>query len=198
VAAASVVATIAVVTTAVAAPPPTTSQGRSGTPWLSFCNLWTGTIHVWPGPSRPSVPSSPLHAFFAAPQVGPPFTPPLAPLPHPRAPPPQSSLGCRGLGSWIHSPLSAPSAPWSSLPPRPPPTGWPTLGASNHTTPYSGSISSPHLPSAFHPHSIVVGNGSILPVTSGGDSVLPRPFYLNDVLVALTLSRVFFSFVVYH
>jgi hypothetical protein len=44
---------------------------------------------------------------------------------------------------------------------------------SNHTTPHSGSISSPHPPSAFHPHSIIVGNGSILPVTSVGDSVLP-------------------------
>jgi hypothetical protein len=57
-------------------------------------------------------------------------------------------------------------------------------GASNHTTLYSGSISSLHPPSAFHPHSIIVGNDSILPVTSVGDSVLPGPFYLNDVLVA--------------
>jgi hypothetical protein len=56
-------------------------------------------------------------------------------------------------------------------------------GASNHTTPYSGSISSPLLSSAFQPHSIIVGNGSILPVTLVGDSVLPRLFYLNDVLV---------------
>jgi hypothetical protein len=43
------------------------------------------------------------------------------------------------------------------------------------------SLSSP-LPS--HPSTIVVGNGSTLPVTSVGASVLPRPFYLNDVLVA--------------
>jgi hypothetical protein len=55
--------------------------------------------------------------------------------------------------------------------------------ASNHTTMYSGSISSP-APSAFHPHSIIVGNGSVLPVTSVGDLVLSRPFDLNDVLVA--------------
>jgi hypothetical protein len=60
-------------------------------------------------------------------------------------------------------------------------------GTFNHTTSYSGSISSPCPPSAFHPHSIIIGNGSILPVTSVGDSVLPRPFYLNDVLVALFL-----------
>jgi hypothetical protein len=39
-------------------------------------------------------------------------------------------------------------------------------------------------PLSYHPSSIVVGNGSTLPVTSVGASVLPRPFYLNDVLVA--------------
>jgi hypothetical protein len=71
------------------------------------------------------------HAFFAAPQVGPPFTPPLVPLSLPRALPPS-------------------------------PQSWTTL----------------------HPRSIIVGNGSILPVTSVGDSLLPGPFYLNDVLVA--------------
>jgi hypothetical protein len=60
-------------------------------------------------------------------------------------------------------------------------------GTFNHTTSYSVSISSPRPPSASHPHSLIIGNGSILPVTSVGDSVLPRPFYLNDVLVALDL-----------
>jgi hypothetical protein len=34
-----------------------------------------------------------------------------------------------------------------------------------------------------YPSSIVVGNDSILPVTSVYDSVLPKLFYLNDVLV---------------
>ena len=39
----------------------------------------------------------------------------------------------------------------------------------------------PHL---FHSPSIIVGNDSTLPITLVGDSVLPRPFHLNDVLVA--------------
>jgi hypothetical protein len=39
-------------------------------------------------------------------------------------------------------------------------------------------------PLSSHPSSIVVGNGSTLPVTSVGDSILPGPFYVNDVLVA--------------
>jgi hypothetical protein len=41
-----------------------------------------------------------------------------------------------------------------------------------------------HPPHSSHPTSIVVGNGSTLPVISVGASVLPGPFYLNDVLVA--------------
>jgi hypothetical protein len=56
-------------------------------------------------------------------------------------------------------------------------------GASYHTTPDPGNISlfQPHNPSI--PSSIVVGNRSILPVTSVGDTVLPGPFYFNNVLV---------------
>jgi hypothetical protein len=57
-------------------------------------------------------------------------------------------------------------------------------GATNHTTPHLDHISSPSPPSLAHPTSIVVGNGSVLPVTSVGDSMLLGPFYLNDVLVA--------------
>jgi hypothetical protein len=59
-----------------------------------------------------------------------------------------------------------------------------------------GSISSPPPPpppSAFNHCSIVVGNGSILPVTSVGDLVLPEPFYLNDVLVAPDLVQILLS-----
>jgi hypothetical protein len=57
-------------------------------------------------------------------------------------------------------------------------------GASYHTTPTTGTLSRSHPPHSSHPSSIVVGNGSTLPVTSIGASVLPGPFYLNDVLVA--------------
>jgi hypothetical protein len=37
---------------------------------------------------------------------------------------------------------------------------------------------------SLSPSSIVVGNGSSLPITSVGDSVLPEPFYLNNILLA--------------
>jgi hypothetical protein len=67
---------------------PTIGQGRGVTPWPSFYNPWTGTINMWPSLSWPLIPSRPPHSFVA-PQVVPLFTPPLAPLPLPRAPPPQ-------------------------------------------------------------------------------------------------------------
>jgi hypothetical protein len=55
------------------------------------------------------------------------------------------------------------------------------FGASSHTTPYPGNIHS------SHPPSIIVGNGFVLHVTLVGDSVLPGPFYLNEILVAPNL-----------
>jgi hypothetical protein len=66
-------------------------------------------------------------------------------------------------------------------------------GATNHTTPHPGHIFSPKPPSLVHPSSIVVGNGFVLSVTLVGDSVLPRPFYLNDVLLAPDLIQCLIS-----
>jgi hypothetical protein len=55
--------------------------------------------------------------------------------------------------------------------------------ASNHTTPHHGNIS-PRPSSFTDPSFIVVDNSFVLPITSIDDSVLLKPFYLNDVLVA--------------
>jgi len=57
-------------------------------------------------------------------------------------------------------------------------------GASNHMTPDAGNISLFRPPHFTCPSSIVVGNGSTLPVTATGDAVLPGTFRLNNVLVA--------------
>jgi hypothetical protein len=57
-------------------------------------------------------------------------------------------------------------------------------GASHHTTPSVGNISNPRPLNSASPSSIVVGNGSTLPVTSIGDSVISGPFYLNNILLA--------------
>jgi hypothetical protein len=65
-----------------------------------------------------------------------------------------------------------------------PTTNWVAdSGASNHTTLYLGSICSPRPLWLSIPTPSLLVIGFILPVTSVGDSVLPEPFYLNDVLV---------------
>jgi hypothetical protein len=57
-------------------------------------------------------------------------------------------------------------------------------GASHYSTPSAGNISHPRTLTSSSHSSIIVGNGSTLPITSVGDSVLPRPFYLNNILLA--------------
>jgi hypothetical protein len=53
--------------------------------------------------------------------------------------------------------------------------------ASSHMTPDSGNISLFRPPRST---SIMVGNGSTLPVTTSRHSIIPGPFYLNNILVA--------------
>jgi small nuclear ribonucleoprotein (snRNP)-like protein len=110
------------------------------------------------------------------------------------------------IASLAVEPVSSPSLPSASIgapslalsahtvpsPPPPPPTttDWVVdSGASFHTTPTTSSLLHSHPPHPSHPSSIVVGNGSTLPVTSVGTSVLPGPFCLNDVLVAPGLTH---------
>jgi hypothetical protein len=56
-------------------------------------------------------------------------------------------------------------------------------GTSNHTTSDTGNLTYVRPPYFTDHSSIVVGNRSALPVTSVGDSALPSPFYLNNILV---------------
>jgi hypothetical protein len=71
---------------------------------------------------------------------------------------------------------------------HPPPTSvWDWVvdsGVTHHTTLSVGNISSLHPLASSNPSSIIVGNGSSLPITSVGDSILPEPFYLNNILLA--------------
>jgi hypothetical protein len=57
-------------------------------------------------------------------------------------------------------------------------------GATHQTTPSIGNISIPRPLNSSNPSSIIVGNGFSLPVTSAGDLVLPRSFYLNNILLS--------------
>jgi hypothetical protein len=76
---------------------------------------------------------------------------------------------------------------FSSMALHPPPTSvqdWVAdSGVTHHTTPSVGNISTLHPLASSNPSSIVVGNGSSLPITSVGDSILPGPFYLNNILL---------------
>jgi hypothetical protein len=56
--------------------------------------------------------------------------------------------------------------------------------ATHHTTSSAGNISTLRPLASSNPSSIIVGNGSSLPITSVGDSILPGPFYLNNILLA--------------
>jgi hypothetical protein len=122
------------------------------------------------------------HAFFTAPQyeflvqqAGPSFTLP---------PPQQSPSSTSWFGQWDCQSLTGCLSSTAPAPPTPVTDRVVDSGATNRTPPHPGHIFTPRPPSLAHPSSIVVGNGSVLLVTSVGDSVLPRPFYLNDVLVA--------------
>jgi hypothetical protein len=57
-------------------------------------------------------------------------------------------------------------------------------GVTHHITPSVGNIYTLHPLVSSHPSSIIIGNDSSIPITSAGDSVLPEPFYLNNILLA--------------
>jgi hypothetical protein len=57
----------------------------------------------------------------------------------------------------------------------------------HHTTPSAGNISTLRPFALSNLSSIVVSNVSSLPITSVGVSVLPGPFYLNNILFALEM-----------
>jgi hypothetical protein len=88
------------------------------------------------------------------------------------------------------APPLALSAHPAAFPLSPSPVDWVVdFGASFHTTPTTSSLFHSHPPHPSHPSSIFVGNGSTLPVTSVGASVLPGPFCLNDVFLAPGLTH---------
>jgi hypothetical protein len=66
-------------------------------------------------------------------------------------------------------------------------------GAMHHTTSSVGNISILRPLASSNPSSIIVGNDSSLPITSVGDSVLPGPFYLNNILLAPDMVQSLFS-----
>jgi hypothetical protein len=86
---------------------------------------------------------------------------------------------------------------FSTMALHPPPTSvqdWVVdSNATHHTTPSVGNISTLRPLASSNPSSIVVGNCSSLPITSVGDSVLPGPSYLNNILLAPDMVQSLFS-----
>jgi hypothetical protein len=110
----------------------------------------------------------------------------------------QAALG-PGWNPWLSASWDQESLAnsFSSLALHPPPTSvqdWVAdSGATHHTTPSVGNISTLHLLPSSNPSSIVVRNVSSLLITSVGDSVLPGPFYLNNILLAPDMVQSLFS-----
>ena len=186
------------------------NSSQGGSPWPSFYNPWTGSFTVWPTRGQQQQPHgpppdggsghpTPQQAFMAAPNPygipPPPGFPPMLTAPafsmnqqqyHQQQPQQQvyqAPSQSPWTGSWNQQALANSFSTMSLTPPAV--TDWVMdSGASNHMTPDAGNISPFRPPHFTCPSSIVVGNGSTLPVTATGDAVLPGTFRLNNVLVA--------------
>jgi hypothetical protein len=83
---------------------------------------------------------------------------------------------------------------------HPPPTSvqdWVVdSGATHHTIPPVGNISTLRPLASSNPSSIIIDNDSSFLITSVGDSVLSGPFYLNNILLAPDMVQRLLLFVV--
>jgi hypothetical protein len=142
---------------------------------------------MWPKPSAGASaphPTASQQVFFAA---APPAAPSAPPQPQQGLLPLPGSPAQPMWGPWTNG-WDAQSLASSSTMTLAPPTSVSDLvadsGASYHTTLGAGILSSTSPAHPSLPSSIIVGNGSALPVTSVGDAVLLGPFRLTNVLVA--------------
>jgi hypothetical protein len=125
------------------------------------------------------------------PHVGLPNTPLLAPLPVHRGQqqasvPPAPATWSPWMGSWDQQSLDNSFNTMTMVPPAI--TDWVAdFGFFNHTTSDAGNLTSICPPHVNNHSCIIVGNISSLSVTSVGDTVLPGPFYLNNVLITLDI-----------
>jgi transposase InsO family protein/uncharacterized membrane protein YgcG len=165
---------------------------QQGAPWPTFHHPWSGRISMWPfqGPvseARPPV------AMFAAAQPGFTSSPgfaaaspsPWTPSPTASSWPTPPSTPPSGLIGWDATALAAFQTP--TLTPPLGPEWIADTGATYHTTPDPGILTSVRPPPSSLPSSIMVANGSCLPVTSMGAAGPPGSFRMPDVLIAPSL-----------
>ena len=154
--------------------PPSTPTTPGSASWPSFANPWSGRISMWPfqSPAGGARPQHQSAAMFAGPA-----TPPVLSW----TPPPQPSQPPLWPGGWDQAALAQSFSTMGLTPPTS--TEWfADSDAAFHTTPDAGILSSVRPPHPSFPSSIMVGNGSCLPVTSMGSA--PCSFRLPHVLVA--------------
>jgi hypothetical protein len=177
-----------------------TSGPQQGAPWPTFHHPWSGRISMWSfqGPGSEAHPPA---ALFAGVQPG--FTSPLgfafaSPSPWTSTPTASSwstppSAPPSGLVGWDAAALAAFQTP--TLTPSMGPEWIADTGATYHTTPDPGILTSVRPPSSFLPSSIMVANGSCLPITSVG-AVGPPSSFRIPMFLSLLWSTIFFPFVV--
>jgi hypothetical protein len=160
--------------TIVASHSATTNDGRGPPPWSTYVNPSSGHIVMYPGPAPTG--QQRLQAFMATtgPYTPPGFVPGQQQLY--QQTPPVPTLGWapwNGVG-WDQQSLANSFSTMVLQSPHNSINDWVAdSGASHHTTPSIGNISNPHPLKSASPSSIIIGNGSTLPVTSVGDSVIP-------------------------
>ena len=147
---------------------------QQGAPWPTFHHPWSGRISMWPFQGSGSE-ARPSAAMFAGAQPGftsssgfgfaPPspwtLTPAASPWPTSSAAPPSGHVG------WDAAALAA-AFPTPTLTPPMGPEWIADTGATYHITPDHGILTSVRPPSSSLPSSIILANGSCLPVTSVG------------------------------
>jgi hypothetical protein len=168
---------------------PTSSDGRINTPWPTYDHPWQRHMTMYPipvpaGQQRPQAFVA-TTGFYASPDLlfGPQQQQQQQPLYQQATPAP-------GWNHWLDVGWDQQSLAnsFSTMMLHPPPNSvqdWVAdSGVTYHTTPSVGNIFTLRPLTSSNPSSIVVGNDSSLLITSVGDSVLPRPFYLNNILLA--------------
>jgi hypothetical protein len=164
-----------------------TTAGRTNAPWPNYGHPWQGHMTVpWPR-ARWTAASAGLRGHtrpFASSSLM------SGPQPQPQQPLYQQAAPAPGWNPWLGASWDQQSLAnsFSTMALHLPPTSvqdWVAdSGATHHTTPSVGNISTLHPLASSNPSSIVIGNDSSLPITSVGDSVLTGPFYLNNILLA--------------
>jgi hypothetical protein len=158
---------------------------QQGVPWPTFHHPWSGRISMWPfqGPGSAVRPPAAMFAGaqpgFALPSPSP-WTPSPATSSWPTPPTPPPS----GLVRWDAAALAAFQTP--TLTPPMGPEWIADTGATYHITSDPGILTFVRPPSSL-PSSIMVANGTCLPVTSVGAAGPPGSFRIPDVLVAPSL-----------